>query len=185
MGLTFENIINVDEKLVELVRRWRNSKNINQYMITNHYISKEEHHRWLTNLKTKKYAKVWVIKYRDNPIGLAYLTNIDYEKKSTEWGFYIADESVRGKGIGSTTLYKLMEYVFETLRFQKMNTQVLETNTIALKLYEKFGFTKDERKKKFLNREGVRLNIIYMTILHEKWKSIHATLKCNDAESFI
>ncbi|HVQ01208.1 MAG TPA: UDP-4-amino-4,6-dideoxy-N-acetyl-beta-L-altrosamine N-acetyltransferase [Candidatus Thermoplasmatota archaeon] len=185
MDITFDNILDVGGTLEELVRTWRNSSTVNQFMITNHHISKKEHHQWLTNLKTKKNAKVWIIKYRDTPIGLAYLTHIDYEKKSTGWGFYIADESVRGKGVGSTTLCRLMEYVFETLRFQTMHTQVLENNTIAMHLYEKFGFTKDETKTESLERNGVRLGIFYMVISKETWMSIHNTLKPTDSGSLL
>ena len=65
------------------------------------------------------------------------MSDIDYKNKSTEWGFYIADESTRGKGVGSAELYKLMEYVFDEMNFKKMHTKVLNNNSTALKLYEK------------------------------------------------
>jgi UDP-4-amino-4,6-dideoxy-N-acetyl-beta-L-altrosamine N-acetyltransferase len=146
-------------------------------MITNHHISKEEHHQWLKNLKTKKNAKVWIIKYGDKPIGLAYLSNIDYKKKSTEWGFYIADESARGKGIGSTTLYKLMEYIFDTLQFQTMTTLVFENNPVALKMYEKFGFKKDMNNVFQIERNGRKIAVYNMWFSKDDWVLINRKYK--------
>ena len=50
---------------------------------------------------------------------------------------------MRGKGIGSAALYKLMSRVFDEMGFKKMKTMVLDNNKIAIKLYEKMVFKKE------------------------------------------
>ena len=177
MNLDFENILDSDQKTLELVRNWRNSEEIKRYMITDHYITKSEHEKWIKNLKTKNTAKAWLIKYNKKLVGLVYLSNINYKNRKTEWGVYIADESVRGKGVGSATLYKLMEYVFDEMNFHKMNTKILENNLIALRLYKKFGFKREGRLRKQLLRDGKPINVILMSLLKKDWASNKETIK--------
>jgi len=172
MTIEFENILKATEDMLELVRNWRNSKHVSQYMYTNHYITKEEHQQWIKKLRTKNTAKAWIIIYDERPAGLVSLSNIDYKNKNAEWGFYIAEESARGKGIGSATLYKLMEYVFDEMKFKKMSTMVLENNPGALELYEKFGFKKEGTLKERLVRDGERINIFLMGISADEWRNI-------------
>lgn len=179
MTIKFENIIYTDEEVIELVRTWRNNKNISKYMLTNHYISKDEHELWIKKLKSTDRAKTWVIKYKDKPIGIASLSDIDYGKKITDWGFYIAEESSRGKGVGSSVLYNLIEYVFGKMNFVKMKTMVLSNNGVALKLYEKFGFKKEDIEKQKLVRDGKKVDVIKVALDKNEWKEIKEKIKRN------
>lgn len=183
MKLEFQNILEVNNELLESVRIWRNKKSISNYMFTNHKITKEEHKRWIEKLRMKNTAKSWVIKYKLKPVGLASIFNIDYENKTTDWGFYIANESLRGKGIGSAVLYCLMEYVFEKMKFEKMVTNVLGNNHIAIGLYEKFGFVKEGIMKEKLVRDQKEIDVFLMSIKKEKWNKIkeriNHDLECN------
>lgn len=184
MNIAFENILEVSRDIVEVVRNWRNSKTVSQYMYTNHYITKEEHLKWIGELKNKDIAKAWIIKYNGKPVGLVSLSNINYINKTTEWGLYIADGSARGKGIGSVVLYKLMEYVFEEMKFNKMSTMVLENNIIAIGLYKKFGFKKEGEIKEKLVRNGKYIEVILMGILQEKWINIKEKLNVTISSHF-
>ena len=177
MNIEFENILDVDGELIEQVRKWRNSENVSKFMYTNHHISKEEHQKWVKKLQTNDTVKAWIIKYNGKPVGLSSLSDIDYKNKSTEWGFYIADESTRGKGVGSAALYKLMEYVFDEMNFEKMHTKVLDNNPTALKLYEKFGFKKERELDEKLERDGKQINVFIMSIFNNRWKKLKGEIK--------
>jgi hypothetical protein len=169
MTIDFENILNVSDNLVEVVRNWRNKKNVSQYMITNHYITPEEHRQWIEKLKTKTTAKTWVVNFDGKPVGVVSLSNINLEEKTAEWGFYIAEESARGKGIGSKVLYQLLNYVFDTLHLQTLRTMVLGNNPLGLRLYEKFGFRKELTKPRSLLREKETIEIFTMSISKNEW----------------
>ena len=169
MNIEFVNILDVDEDLIEQVRKWRNSKNVSKYMYTDHYISKEEHRRWIEKLKTRKNAKAWIIRYENKPIGLVSLSDIDYKNKTTDWGFYIADESIRGKGIGTIALQKLISIVFDEMKLNKMHTIVFNNNIVAIKLYEKLGFTKVGKRQEKIVRNGEIIELINMEISKRNW----------------
>ena len=47
---------------------------------------------------------------------------------------------------------------------------VLENNTIALQLYEKFGFKKEGETNQKLEREGMQVNVFLMGISQDEWK---------------
>jgi UDP-4-amino-4,6-dideoxy-N-acetyl-beta-L-altrosamine N-acetyltransferase len=148
-------------------------------MLTNHQITKEEHQRWIEKLKTQNTAKAWIIRYNGKPVGLVSLPHIDYTKKTAEWGFYIADETARGKGIGSVALYQLMDYVFEKLHFNTMTTFVLEHNPVAIYMYEKFGFKRDEKGTQQLNRDGRTIAVYRMVITRDERNKVKNELLLN------
>ena len=74
--------------------------------------------------------------------------------------------NVRGKGAGKASLCKLTSYVFDELKFKKMNTMVLENNDIAFKMYGKL-----EGK---LKRDGKEINVFLMSPSKEKWEEVKA-----------
>lgn len=177
MDLEFENILNVEKRLQEKVRIWRNNEEIKKYMFTNHQISKEEHNRWIEKLKNDENKKAWIIKNDKKPIGFVQLLNIDFINRTTEWGFYIYDKKARGKGFGYASLLKLMKIVFEEMNLEKMCTKVLENNNIALKLYKKFGFENEGKLKEKLDRDGKEISVYIMSISKEKWENIKKQVK--------
>jgi RimJ/RimL family protein N-acetyltransferase len=71
---------------------------------------------------------------------------------------------MRGKGIGSAVLQKLIKIVFDEMKFNKMKTMVLENNKIAINLYKKFGFKKIGKLNKKLKRNSKELDVFIMEI---------------------
>ena len=177
MNLDFVNVKDINKDLIEKIRNWRNNKNISRYMLNNRYINREEHKSWIEKLKKEENLKAWVIKFNDKPIGFVSLSNINWDKKTTDWGFYIYKKSARGKGLGSSSLFKLMCIVFDEMNFQKMRTYVLDNNTIAKHLYEKFGF-KSIKKTDEVIRNNKKIDVYLMEIDKEKWIDIKNDIKC-------
>ena len=173
MNIRFVDILEVDHDLIEQVRLWRNNENVSKFMFTNHKISEEEHNRWIKNLRVKNDSKAWIIFIDEKPIGLVSLSDIDYERKETEWGFYIADEDFRGKGLGKTVLKKLMKMVFDDMGFEKMNTMVLDNNPVALHLYKKLGFRVLGNHNEKNVRDGEEVEIKIMSISKTTWVNMN------------
>jgi len=148
----FVNILELNDELREKVRRWRNKERIRKCMLTQHTITKEEHHKWIESLTHGSNWKFWVIFAEEIPIGSAYLQNINHEELTSEWGFYIGEDSYRGKGLSKCILAKLLKLFFEEMRFEVLFTKVLSGNIPALNLYRKFRFREIDRLP--LNSKG-------------------------------
>ena len=73
MNVEFEDILNTDDEIIELVRNWRNSDDIRRYMYNDYIITKTEHQNWIKKLQTEETNKAWLIKYNNKPVGLIYL----------------------------------------------------------------------------------------------------------------
>jgi len=175
--IKFVPILQTNEKIIEQVRKWRNSPEIRKYMYNDHYIIKKEHQVWFKSLRERNDAKVWVIYLDAIPVGVADLININYKNKITDWGFYIGDKNFRGRGLGKLILYNLMNYVFEEMNLHRMYTMVLENNAVAINLYKKMGFKEEGTLRKHLVRRKKYIDVIPMAILKEEWESVRDDLK--------
>jgi UDP-2,4-diacetamido-2,4,6-trideoxy-beta-L-altropyranose hydrolase/UDP-4-amino-4,6-dideoxy-N-acetyl-beta-L-altrosamine N-acetyltransferase len=160
----FINFINLTDKEKELVRGWRNSDEIRKWMFTDHIISKEEHLRFIENLKKDGMNFYWMARVNDSPAWVVYLQNVDTGNKSSYFGIY----SVR-KGDGKTMLHHLLHLCFEILQMLTLKCELIEGNEKAYRLYERFGF-KPESSVHFIDKGGAFRKVIAMSLDKEEWK---------------
>lgn len=146
-------------------------------MYNNHIITKEEHRKWIEEVKNNDETKVWVVYQDKTPIGVMNLKDIDRKNKITDWGFYIGEEKFRGEGISKHMLYNLMRHVFEDMNLRKMYTTVLENNKIAFNLYKKMNFEKEGCLKNHLIRENRLIDLYIMSIFEDTWRRKKSDLK--------
>lgn len=161
--IEFTDILSVDEALKEKVRVWRNREEVNKFFINRHFITPEEHCGWIEGLQQKDDEKFWIVFYDHVPIGSVYLQNVNIESKSSEWGFYIGEKEYRGRGLSGCIIYQLLEYFFDTMGFEVLITKVLSENVTAVKIYNKFGFSK-ESEDAIGNK-----NVIFLRFSREEW----------------
>ncbi|MBA7578691.1 hypothetical protein ES708_20556 [subsurface metagenome] len=109
-------------------------------MLNRHTITKEEHLKWFSSLRYSNQYKFWVVYVDKVPIGTVYMQDINYTKKTSEWGFYIGENNYIGKGYGKRVLLKFLQIFFDKLGFEKLITRVTVDNNIAIKLYRGLGF---------------------------------------------
>jgi len=64
----------------------------------------------------------------------------------------------------------LLRYAFEELNLHRLSLSVFEYNSRAIRSYEKAGFVIEGRARQFLNRDGLRYDMIFMGILRDEWK---------------
>ncbi len=75
-------------------------------------------------------------------IGNCGFVEIDHAKKSAILRITIGSPEALGKGLGSEAVALLVRYAFEIAGWKKLLLQVLDTNTRAVRTYEKAGFMK-------------------------------------------
>lgn len=173
--IKYINILKVNDEIKEKVRHWRNKDEIRKRMINQHIITKEEHFKWLENLKSKNDCKFWVVFLNNIPIGSVNLQNMDYGKLTSEWGFYIGENNYRGAGIGAIIEFNLLEYFFNILKFENLNGTVLEKNTLVIRMNKKFGFKVVGREKKIIEKK--EHTIILLSIKKNDWMNVRKGLR--------
>lgn len=159
----------LEEKDLEMVRNWRNSPEVSQYMYTDNYISKENQIAWFAKVSADPTCEYLVVEYEGKPLGLLYFTEYSKTFDSCFWAFYLGDTSVRGAGIGTKIEYHALSYVFDTLQFNKLRCEVLIDNDKVIKMHEKFGFRREAFYREHVKKQGKYCDVVGLAMLKREW----------------
>jgi UDP-4-amino-4,6-dideoxy-N-acetyl-beta-L-altrosamine N-acetyltransferase len=151
------------------VLAWRNLPEVATYMYTDHRISDAEHARWFATAMTDETKRYWIIELDGRPVGLANLYDISALHKRAYWAFYLADDGVRGKGVGSATERFVMRHVFAELGLDKLCCEVLATNDGVVKMHERYGFVVDGLLRRHVIKAGERVDVVTLSLLRDDW----------------
>ena len=162
---------------LEIVRTWRNAKDVAQYMYTEDYISKQDQIRWFDRISVSKTHKYWIIYYNKIHVGVVYLYDIDARNKRAFWGFYLGDASIRGAGIGGKVEYHILSYVFDTLNLHKLCCEVLGSNEAVINMHKKFGFVEEGFFREHICKNDQFYDVYRLGILADDWKKLKESLK--------
>lgn len=125
------------------VRQWRNLPDVARYMYTDHRIQEGEHARWFGEALDRPDRRYWIIELDGQPVGLANLIDISERHRRAAWAFYLADPTVRGRGVGSFTEEFILREAFLELKLNKLCCEVLGSNEAVVAMHKKFGFVID------------------------------------------
>ena len=153
---------------IELVRNWRNSKEVAPYMYTEEHITAEDQEKWFQGLNEDT-TRYWIISYQGKKLGTVYITGINRTLQSCYWGFYLGDSSVRGVGVGAKVEYKVLEYVFGELNLNKLRCEVFVENDKVIKMHEKFGFRREAYYREHCIKGSKKLDVVGLAMLRSEW----------------
>ena len=162
---------------IELIRKWRNDKDVSQYMYNEDYISELDQVKWFDSIAKSNNSIYWMIEYEGKNIGLASITEISKSLQSCFWAFYIGDMTYRGAGVGAKVEYKIIEYVFSDLKLNKLRCEVFVFNDKVIKLHEKFGFRREAYYREHCIKGKIKLDVIGLALLKSDWDSLKENLK--------
>jgi UDP-4-amino-4,6-dideoxy-N-acetyl-beta-L-altrosamine N-acetyltransferase len=111
----------------------------------------------------------WIIELDGMPVGLANLYDISTVHGRAYWAFYLADDRVRGKGVGSTTERFVMRHVFTELQLDKLCCEVLATNDGVVKMHRRYGFQVDGILRRHVRKAGERVDVVSMSLFRDEW----------------
>ena len=128
---------------LELVRQWRNSPEVNQFMFFKDHITSEMQLNWFEKINNI-HNYFFIVEYNGKKIGLINLKNVDFEKKEAESGFFIGEAEYRASTIGAQANLALLDYGYEKLGIERIIASVREDNKPALAFNKALGFVKTE-----------------------------------------
>jgi RimJ/RimL family protein N-acetyltransferase len=109
-------------------------------------------------------------------IGNCGLHRIDWKNRSAIFGIFIGDKNYWGKGYGTDATRTCLRFAFEELGLNRVELEVYDFNTRALRAYEKAGFQRDGVHRQGLYREGKFHDEILMCILRDEWRAREAVV---------
>lgn len=165
-------LVPLSEKHLEMVRNWRNSPEVNRYMYTEHFISEQEQKEWFAQINACPTSKYWIIEYENKPLGVVSISEISLTYDSCFWAFYLGDSSVRGAGIGAKVEFTMLNYVFETLKLNKLRCEVLISNQQVISMHEKFGFRREALYREHVKKEGQYYDVVGLAMLKKEWEQL-------------
>ncbi|MEQ8715300.1 MAG: UDP-4-amino-4,6-dideoxy-N-acetyl-beta-L-altrosamine N-acetyltransferase [Cyclobacteriaceae bacterium] len=169
-------LVKLVEDDLEIVRGWRNSKEVSDYMYTDSYISEVDQKQWYQKIDWTR-SVYWVINYQEKQLGLASITSIDKTLKSCYWAFYLADSSVRGAGIGAKVEYNVIEYVFGIVGLNKLRCEVFAFNDKVIQMHEKFGFRREGYYREHCIKGNAKLDVVGLALLKSEWEALREKIR--------
>lgn len=150
------------------VRLLRNQPNVRKYMYTSHEISEDEHRRWLMSLSGNELQSVFAVMQDERLVGIVSLNAINRLHQSADWAFYL-DSAVQGKGLGSRVEFWMLDHAFNEAGLEKLNCEVLATNSAVIRMHQKFGFAVEGTRRQNISKDGVRIDVALLGITREEW----------------
>ena len=162
---------------LELVRTWRNSEAVAQYMYTDAPVSVEQQQAWFARISTDATKEYWLIMHQDRPVGVANLYAINAEARSCYWAFYLGDENLRGSGLGAKVELAVLAYVFDERKLNKLLCEVFVSNDKVIAMHEKFGFRRESYFRQHVYKNGVFRDVVGLALLQREWQQVREGLQ--------
>ncbi len=123
---------------IELVRNWRNSKQVNQYMEFRNFITPEMQLAWFHSINNNQNL-YFIFEYKGEKIGVFNGKDIDWEKGTMETGIFIAEEKYTNTEL---PLLAVLSFGELGLRVFSMNSyaHMLKSNKRAIRYNKLLGF---------------------------------------------
>jgi UDP-4-amino-4,6-dideoxy-N-acetyl-beta-L-altrosamine N-acetyltransferase len=165
----------------ERLYAWRNSPEVAAFMYGDHRITPEEHARWFAGIAGDTRRDYRVIVVDGVPAGLANFADIDRMQGRAAWAYYLADPSVRGKGVGGYVEWLMIERAFHEpgqggLGLRKLWCEVLVTNEPVWKLHQKFGFRQEALLRGHVIKQGRPVDVMGLGLLAEDWPAVRPAM---------
>ena len=111
-------------------------------------------------------------KNNDRLIGMAHLDWIELSNGNGSLRMGIGNPEDRGKGWGHEILEMLLRFSFAELNMHRITGIVPEYNQAAKRLLTRHGFKDEVVRRKALNRQGHRWDLLYYGLLRSEWEDL-------------
>lgn len=102
------------------------------------------------------------------PVGIYKALSIDWINRSYDSAHDVFS-NYRGKGLGFKVLEAGVDFGFEILNMNRLDTEVIETNIASMKNAFRVGFITEGTRRKAVYKFGKYLDSVFMGIIREDW----------------
>jgi hypothetical protein len=146
-------------------------------MYTDPILTLEEQKIWLAKIEKNDKELYWIIEIDNTSIGILSINHIDNVNRRCSWAYYIGNTSFRGRGIATILECNVYDYVFNTLKLNKLCCEVFEFNRKVIEIHKKFGTEIEGILKQHICKNNTFYNIVCMGITIDTWNRIKHNYK--------
>lgn len=114
---------------------------------------------------------VFAIIHEEKVAGSCALKTIRWFNRKAELSLFL-DPAFHQKGFGTSALIALMKHAFFSMNFYRLEAEVIEYNSPALKLVKKLGFVEEGRLRQAKYFDGIYYDIFRFGILKHEFETI-------------
>ena len=159
----------LQRKHLELVMSWRSSPEISRYLNTDISNDITKQISWYEKIKNDKNSMYWLIKYKDNLVGLNSLNDIDWVKRFCFGTYYINDPKAKAI-IGYVVPHLTLNYIFNHTILNKSIANIFKNNVNVIKLYEHIGYKRVGILEDHVYKNNEYHDIILLEYKKSSWK---------------
>lgn len=137
---------------LEVVRNWRNTPEVQQFMEYREHITSKMQKRWFERINNL-HNYYFILSADGNDIGLMNIKDVNFDTMVGEKGSLIWDTSYRNQGIGTIANYMMLNFAFHQLKLRRLIIHILRSNDRSRKVYENFGFVISSGQQSVENQE--------------------------------
>ena len=126
----------------------------------------KENYKYLEMRSMKKYV---IVNSTGTMVGIISYRKSEYVNDIYNIGILIGKEYWR-HGYGYKSINTLLGYLFKRKKAHKIELEVVEDNTAAIKCYKKCGFIEEGKRRKKYFHNGKYLDTVLMGILEEEYR---------------
>lgn len=156
---------------------WRTRPDIAGCMYGPAPVNREAHGRWLAALPGDATRRHWVILHGGEPVGSAYLTEIDRRHARASFGMYVADEGARVLGVGAAAEWLALEAAFAQEGLEKVSCEVFARNEAPRRMHLRMGFKPEGVLRRHAWCDGGWTDVHRLSLLREEWREARAGLR--------
>ena len=161
-----KNFIEITADEMDMVREWRNSEFVRQWMYQDHIISKDEHRAYFNKLKSDTSNIYYLLQHKNGEyIGVVGINKIDKNNRNAYFALY-SNPNSKVVGIGRILDKTALEIAFKYLKLHSFRLEVIEDNYPVINLHKKYGFVEEGRLKQFVFKEGKWKDVLVMGIIN-------------------
>lgn len=153
---------------------WRREPEVDRWMRGLPPTDAAAHDRWFEDLRANASRRGWIVTLHDEPCGFATLGAISAKNRRAEWSWYIGDPRARGRGAGRAAQALGLDRAFGEFGLEKVWSEVLADNEIALKAQAGAGFRREGYLRRHVWKDDTAHDVVLLGVLKTEWAARRA-----------
>ena len=160
----------IREEDLPMLLAWRNSERVHSEMLTDHKITWEEHVAWFQRHAADNPSRTLIFELDGRPLGYVGYTEFDEEHHTCSPGDYLGETENVPIDAGLKLECMSLEYAFEILGMEYVETSVFADNGKVAKLDEFLGYRRLEEDL-FYEKHGIKKRAYRYAMTKLDWQN--------------